>query len=617
MKMLYSRGIFFHIAGIICIIWFIVRVLPKPDRIYYPCQQISKNIAIGYIAFWSVLWGSLFFGAGLWIRRVKHSTTAFLPVFLIVFVLLFSITSNIYADVYIDKKDEIEIWDPTPEQPIGTPVGANPGRVVWVWDPDATEEKLTSFWWNKENNNQDVLDKMMSDGLQGLSGNDNDYDAWDTIFKYFNLNHGNGEVGYQPGEKIAIKVNLNNCWQPTSYYTVDNQRDANPYVVKALLRQLVNIVGVNQEDITIYDASRVMGNWFYNRVKYKIYPSFLLELEFPDIHYVDSLGGANGREQVRPSSQKLYFADESGLIKTLPTCVTEAKYLINMPLLKRHPIEQGVTLSGKNYFGTWMEPVANVHKYHKSGFTEGNPTPQTDLLAHEHIGGKTLLYLGDGTFGTKVDHSTIAKFNMHPFNNDWTNSLFFSQDPVAIDSVMYDFLHTEGTNPCEGSQNYLHQSAEPNIDTYDPENDGIFLNRSIGVHEHWNKSVDIFSADRYSGIANNGIDFVTIYEKQYDRSIKITNPKSNYFYHNDKPIIRFIFTLVIGKITVETEIYSDDTNIEKVEFFLNNELVDFISGSPYKWIWEEPTNGRFELKAVAYFDDGKSIDDKITIWKFG
>ena len=99
---------------------------------------------------------------------------------------------------------------------------------------------------------------------------------------------------------------------------------------------------------------------------------------------------------------------------------------------------------------------------------------------------------------------------MYPFNNNWTNSLFFSQDPVAIDSVMFDFLHTEGTNPCEGSQNYLHQSAVPNPNTYDPENDGVYLSSSLGVHEHWNKSVDIFSPERYLGLSGNGIDFVAI-----------------------------------------------------------------------------------------------------------
>lgn len=614
-NMMNSRGLLFHIAGITCIVWFLVRVVPKPDRIIYPCQQISKSIALGYIAFWSILWGSLFFGLGLWIKRVKLKTTAFLPVILVAFVLIFSITSNIYADIYINEKEEIEIWEPIPNQPIGTPRGINPGRVVWVWDPDATREELTGFWWNKENNNQETLDEMMLKGIKGLAGIDDGKEAWDGLFKHFNKNHGNGEIGYQPGEKIAIKVNLNNCWQFLSYLRIDNERDANPYVVKALLRQLINVVGVAQEDITIYDASRPIPNWFYNRVYNEEYLALPLVPEFPNIYYKDSQGGAAGREKVQPSSERIYFADEAGLYRTLPKCVVEAKYLINIPLLKRHPIQQGVTLSGKNFFGTWIEPVQDVHNYHKSGFIDGNPTPQTDLLAHKHIGGKTLLYIGDGTYATKVDHATIAKFQMYPFDNDWTNSLFFSQDPVAIDSVMYDFLHAEGTNPCEGSQNYLHQSAEPLINKYDPENDGIFLNCSLGVHEHWNKTVDILLPDRYSGPSGNGIDLLPIYEEQDDRSIEITKPALNYLYINDKPVIRIRNSIVIGIINVETEINSGTNNVERVEFYLDNEIMSNVSEIPFTWTWIKPTNKRYNLRVVAFFDDEITISDEIVVWK--
>ena len=507
-KMMNSNGIMFHIAGIICIIWFLIRVVPKPDRITYPCQQISKSIAVGYIAFWSVLWGSLFFGLGLWVKRVKLKTTAFLPVILTVFVLIFSVTSNIYAETYIDEKNEIEIWEPIPNQPIGTPRGVNPGRVTWVWDPDATESELTGFWWYKENNHQTAIDKMFSSGIQELSGETDDYTAWDTLFRYFNQVHGRGDIGYQHDEKIAIKINMNNCYG--SYNHEDNDRDASPYVVKALLRHLVDTVGVAQEDIIIYDATRPIPDWFYNRVYYETYPDSSLIQEFKDVNFIDAEGGASGRQKVVASTQRIYFSN--GLYRTLPICVIDADYIINMPLLKRHPLNNGngVTLSGKNMFGTWIEDVAPIHTYHESGHILGNPAPQTDLLAHEHIGGKTLLYIGDGMYGTLIDHRTIGKFQMYPFNNDWTNSLFFSQDPVAIDSVMYDFLHTEGTNPSEGSQNYLHQAAEPPPNLYDPESDGEYLSDSLGVHEHWDPSIGIFSSDRYSGPDGNGIDYIAI-----------------------------------------------------------------------------------------------------------
>jgi len=505
LKLSNHKGLLFHLAGIAAIIWFLVRVLPKPDRIRYPCQQVSISIALGYIAFWS----ALFHGLGLWIRRVKLKTAAFVPVMLVAFLLVFSVSSNVFGFIK-SEEDKPVSWEPIPNEPIGTPTGANPGRVVWVWNPDATRDNLLSFWWLKINNNQNVIDQMFSEGLRNLAGADSDEQAWDIFFRYFNSEHGNGNTGYQPGEKIAIKVNLNNCYSFLSYFIKDNDRDASPNVVKSLLRSLVNKVGVAQEDITIYDASRVIPNWFYRRVYYKSFPAIPLVPEFTDVHYADCMGILPGREKVVPSSERIYFADGTDLYRTLPTCVADAKYIIDMPLLKRHPIDYGVTLSGKNFFGTFIEPVSDLHNYHRAAFTAGNPAPQTDLLACEYVGGKTILFIGDGTFATKIDHKTIAKFQMYPFNNDWTNSLFFSQDPVAIDSVMYDFLLAEGTNPCEGSQNYLHQCAVPNPNTYDPENDGTYLNESLGVHEHWNTSVDIFSSSRYVGIFGNGIDFVTI-----------------------------------------------------------------------------------------------------------
>ena len=506
------KGIWFHIAGIACLIWFLIRVVPAPHRSQYPCQQVAIPVALTYIAFWSGIWYVL----RLWLKKANSKTSSAAPAFVAVLMILISISTIGFAS--LSAPTVYDPWGPIPNEPIGTPQGINPGRVVWVWDPDASEQDHNGYWWLKENNNQDVHDKMVTDGIQQLIGVNETQSAWDHLFRYFNQKQGHGDIGYTPGEKIAIKINLNNCYDSTDpYVKEDNERDASPYLVKSLLRHLVNEVGVAQEDITVYDASRKMGNWIYNRIFYEEYPADTLVPEFPDIHYVDKAGGAAGREQVQPSSELIYFAD--GLTRTLPTCVVEADYLINMPILKMHPINHGVTLSGKNMFGTWIEPVVNVHNYHIDGLTLGNPTPQTDLFAHEHIGDKTLLFLGDGIYSTLADHCTLAKYTMYPFNNDWTNSLFFSQDPVGIDSVMYDFLYTEGAYPIEGSQNYLHQSAEPLPNTYDPENDGIYLSESLGVHEHWNTNESIFSSDRYVGPDGNGIEYIPLGEEHAEAAV--------------------------------------------------------------------------------------------------
>jgi hypothetical protein len=436
------------------------------------------------------------------------------------------------------------------------------------------------------------------------------------LFKHFNLVNGNGERDYQPGEKIAIKVNMNNCYSIFNYFMKDNDRDANPYVVKALLRHLVYHVGVDQHDITIYDASRTIPNWFYRRVYYKDFPDFPLDPEFPAVHYVDALGLMPGREKVKPTPVKIFFADGTGKYKTLPSCVVEADYIINMPLLKRHPNQYGVTLSAKNMFGTWIESISDIHDYHTSAFIDGNPAPQTDLLAHKEIGGKTILYLGDGTYATKIDHKTLGKFEMYPFNNDWTNSLFFSQDPVAIDSVMYDFLHAEGTNPCEGSQLYLHQSALPNPDTYDPENDGIYLSRSLGVHEHWNKSVDIFSPDRYLGGTGYGIDYIAIGEEHAYPKVLITQPKMRHLYIDGQDIFPIGITIVVGDIEIKSRINGITEQIEKVEFYIDNVFKVSITEPPYSYLWNEQSFSiQHTIKVIAYYGEGDTLSNELVVWR--
>lgn len=606
------KGIWFHLAGIIAILWFVVRVAPAPWRACYPCQQVSLGIALGYIAFWSCLFTGLF----VWIQKAKTWVTKATPTLLAGGVVLFTITGAVFATNFFSENQTTgPSWDPIPKQPMGTPMGASPGRVVWVWNPNATEKNLSSYWWKKENNNQQVIDQMVSLGLQQYSGTTNDTAAWNTLFTYFNRVHGQGNISYQPGEKIAIKINLNNALNTYGdpYKKENNDRDASPYVVKTLLRQLVNVVGVSQEDITVFDASRPMPNWFYNRVYYETYPADILVTEFPNVHYVDSTGGATGREKVVPSSVKMYFVD--GTERTLPTCVAEAKYIINMPLLKRHPVNNGVTLSGKNFFGSFIEPVADIHPYFEGSYVMGVPAPQVDLLAYKDLGEKTILYLGDGMFGTKVDHKTIAKFLMYPFNNDWTNSLFFSQDPVAIDSVMYDFLLTEGTNPCEGSQNYLHQAAVPPPNVYDPERDGTYLSTSLGVHEHWNRTVSIFSAERYSGISGNGIDFVTNGEEFEHPAVVITNPleKHLYLFGTDKGA--FPLTMVMGKITVDAQVNGELGFVDKVEFYLDNRLKATDTETPYAWSWNHLSFFRHTIKIVAYYNEANTTSSQMTVWK--
>jgi hypothetical protein len=117
---------------------------------------------------------------------------------------------------------------------------------------------------------------------------------------------------------------------------------------------------------------------------------------------------------------------------------------------------------------------------------------------------------------------------MEPFNNDWGNSIFTSLDPVALESVCYDFLrnewdginkHSPANNSSEihpsfkGVDDHLHQAADkanwPEGIVYDPDNSGKPL-PSLGVHEHWNNA-QLKQYSRNLG-KDNGIELVAIPE---------------------------------------------------------------------------------------------------------
>jgi hypothetical protein len=393
-----------------------------------------------------------------------------------------------------------------PTNPMGVAQGIFPGRVVWDWDPTCcTWDGMASngagtwatddYWWDTDNLNQAKVDQMVANCLVWLTGQPTTTQAWDAIFAYFNMSRGLGSNGYQNGEGIAIKPNMVNCWNWSSggydYYDyiphAHNRSMTSRQVVLALLKQLVNVAGVPQEDISVYI------HWNY--------ADFLWDYThgvFPAVHYWD-YRGAYGREQkVEKAGVKMRMSNNAAT-NTLPTCLTDSKYLINCPALKTHePAMTGSdadfpTLCAKNHFGSALEGGGSYHPFIEATNAYGRYHILPDLMEHEHQGGKTLLYVIDGTAGG-IGHwdSVPLKWFMTPFGTNWPNSILMSLDPCAIDSVGLDFVAFERAlhgDPLRGNiDSYLHEASQitnpPSGTVYDPDDNGP-PTHSLGVHEHW------------------------------------------------------------------------------------------------------------------------------------
>jgi len=541
----------FIIMGIASTIWFLIRVIPKPTRATYPCMEVAAPFMSGFVTY-------LLAVAGLTAvsRRMKRKV---INVRFGATVML--LAAVVIAMAVIPGSNPSELFQPTetrtgPEdganKPIGKAKGIFPGRVVWVWNPKATNEKFVhnslenyDFYFNPENNNPEVISKMFKDGILKLAGKKDLAKSWDAIFKNFNEKKINKNKGYTKGEKIFIKINQGQSnWvlsqeDKKNGYVISHKKaegdrrnsksmtptETGPYVVLELLRELVNEAGVNQEDIYVGDPMNPTYGHNYN----------IWVKEFPNVKYIDRTSTDFGRTMIKFTEEPLVYYSDKKATEKLYDFIKSADYMILLPVLKPHGAA-GVSLTAKLNFGNIGNRSAHhLHYSHVANMREGNPTNTgyhkyrvfVDLMGSKYLGQNTLIWIVEGLFGGgSSEIMGPVKYFMPPFNGGWSNSIFMSLDPVAIESVGYDFLRSEfnGINKHDpinndwenipnmfGVDDYMHQAADPanwpQGITYDPDNSGKPL-PVLGTHEHWNNLINKqYSRNLKTG---EGIELVSV-----------------------------------------------------------------------------------------------------------
>jgi hypothetical protein len=612
------KWLYFPFFGLLALTWFLLRVIPKPSRATYPCMKVAAPMASTFIVYLVGLFTSMYVFQKAR-KNFASSKYIFFILFIIFCILVYSFTffpneTNSYANVIFSE-------DPLgPNNPIGQAKGISPGRVVWVFNPDATDETCTNslgdYWWQEDNTNQTIVNEMVSQALQMLTNKASDSTAWEALFRYFNNIHGKGDIGYAAGEKIVIKLNLNTngCSSSSDNYERKNLKstDTSPQIVYAILDQLVNKVGVAQADISIGDPGRNVDHLFWNKC-YNI---------FPEVKY---WGKGNNRTPIVRSINHEIRTSNGELEDWLPNCYMEAAYMINIPVLKKHH-RAGISLAAKNHFGTFVPFNGDAFHWHNSlPCTQGKGTVDNggygkyrcfvDIMGHQHLGGKTILYLIDGIWSATNYGDPPIKWRMAPFNNDWPSSIFLSQDPVAIESVGFDFMYEEfDTNhPTQGNKafprysgvdDFLHQAADslnwPESLIYDPEGDGIALRRSLGTHEHWNNALyKEYSRNLGTG---EGIELVKIFHNPTTISQTENYPDEFSLYNNYpnpfNPVTSISYTLkekarvklevidITGRVISELVHENQAPGYYKIDFNANNNASGILfyrltSGSKY------------------------------------
>jgi hypothetical protein len=324
-----------------------------------------------------------------------------------------------------------------------------PRRVVHTHSNDATTWDYTTGWYG-DYVSQSVVNTMTDQGVMTLANTATLTDAWRALIP-----------AYTTGQKVAIKINLNNAVCDDDGQVID----ALPQPVSSVIRGL-KAIGVPENNIWIYD---VTNGWHSGEMPARLVNK--VRALYPNVQFhsnADWCSTALGYS----STERIHFHVPPGkpAISDRPICnaLANASYLINMPIMKKHGMA-GVTLGFKNHFGSF-DGCDLVHWSVDLGDGEYVSTYNglVDIYNNSHFKNKTVLTVGDGLYGARINNYDEVPSPWPTFGNKSPNSLFFSIDPVAIDCVMYDFLDAEGGVP-DGSDDHLKLANA----------------RGFGAFEHW------------------------------------------------------------------------------------------------------------------------------------
>jgi len=106
--------------------------------------------------------------------------------------------------------------------------------------------------------------------------------------------------------------------------------------------------------------------------------------------------------------------------------------------------------------------------------------------------------------------------------------------------------------------------------------------------------------------------------------IEITNPELGYLYFNladlieFKILFRFPFfpIIIIGRINIEVTAYDNESGLEKVEFYIDDELRWEDPDKPYNWTWtDNVVFFPYTITVIAYDYYGNQNSEEIKVWK--
>ena len=130
-------------------------------------------------------------------------------------------------------------------------------------------------------------------------------------------------------------------------------------------------------------------------------------------------------------------------------------------------------------------------------------------------------------------------------------------------------------------------------------------------------AVDSSDSVYITGAIEEGIYgyYTTKYTDLIPPDIKFKKPKDQFLHILGVPILPLPKrTIAIGKLNII--LHSEDpADIEYIELYIDNQLKETYTNTPYEWKWDNSTFGMHSIKAIAYDISGCAYRSEISIFK--
>lgn len=215
--------------------------------------------------------------------------------------------------------------------------------------------------------------------------------------------------------------------------------------------------------------------------------------------------------------------------------------------------------------------------------------------------------------------------SVDPYENpfDWTFQTEYLNPPPHSERQGGHFVTCAGVN----SDGSMIAFSDPILDIANPQqndhNDAAYVSHDIYNVSIGSPQPDIdcnwWLSDYYAEYNYTVVEQAVVICPVPDTTppiVQITKPIRALYFMNKDIIMLSGGILIIGNIDVNVTATDSDSGVDRVEFYLNNQLMENDTTAPYYWFWDEMAFFKQTLRVIAFDKEGNSTPIELEVWKF-